>query len=175
MQGERDRAADHVFDLALEAMDHVANWVRFADTKATILSAGVAAVLAMSVTNATTVIQQIDGSPTGVAVTVLAGASAVALLWTVFWIIRAITPTRTIGTPEPNRFAWPAMSRLPLQDLQHHARTTLRDEDAWRQTHDLAQTANRKFAACKNAAFGFAVLIIVTPACIITAIARTIT
>ncbi|PPG92837.1 hypothetical protein C5C39_02170 [Rathayibacter sp. AY1F3] len=159
---------------ALEAMEHVSNWVRFADTKATILSAGVAAVLAMSVANAKTVLKQIDYTPTGIAIAVLATVSIAALLWTVIWIVRAITPSRTTGTLEPNRFAWPAMARLPLDDLQHHARTTFRDEDAWRQTHDLAKTADRKFAACKKATFGFAALIIATPACLITAISSSI-
>lgn len=159
---------------ALEAMEHVSNWVRFADTKATILSAGVAAVLAMSVANAKTVIKQIDYSPGGITIAALAAISIAAILWTIICIVRAITPNRTTGTLEPNRFAWPAMARLPLEDLQHHARTTLRDEDAWRQTYDLALTANRKFRACKNAAFGFAVLIIATPACIIFATANAV-
>jgi hypothetical protein len=159
---------------ALEAMEHVANWVRFADTKATILSAGVAAILAMSVSNAKVVVEHINCSPAGVAVSALAIASVLALLWTVFWLGRAIRPRRTAVTLEPNRFAWPAMSRLPLHDLQLHARTSLRDEDAWRQTYDLARAADEKFTACTRATSGFAVLVIATPACIITAIASSV-
>ncbi|THJ64727.1 hypothetical protein E8P82_14235 [Arthrobacter echini] len=158
---------------AVIAMEHVANWVRFADTKATILSAGVAAILVMAVSHTKTVIAGAGTTPQGITVITLAAVSVAALLWTLFWIIRAIRPSRETGTLDPNRYAWPAMSRLPLLDLQHHVRTITGDEDAWRQTHDLAKMADSKFTACRKATTGFAALILATPACIITALIST--
>lgn len=158
---------------AVVAMEHVGNWVRFADTKATILSAGVAAILVMAMSHAKMVIGAVTSSPQGVIVTALAAASIAALLWTLFWILRAIRPSRNTGTIQPNRFAWPAMSRIPLSDLHHHVWSIAADEDAWRQTHDLAQMADSKFAACRRATTGFAVLVLATPACILSALIAT--
>lgn len=46
--------AEHA-DGCFQAMDQMANWVRFADTKATILTAGLGVALTMLMTNAGTI------------------------------------------------------------------------------------------------------------------------
>lgn len=89
---------------ALQAMDHVANWVRFADTKATILTAGLGVVITMLMANAETITTGItEGCTEAVVVGLLAGGAAISAAWTLGWLIRAIAPASTITYKGLNR------------------------------------------------------------------------
>jgi hypothetical protein len=158
-------------DGALVAMDHIANWVRFADTKATILSAGVAAILVMSVGQARVVFDAIDRTPLGATVGLLAVAASATLVWTLLWILHAIRPRSGVKNLTLNRFAWPAISHKSLSELHEHVQMSTQKDDAWRQVHELSRTAKRKFAACRLAVIGFAALVLTTVTCILLAIA----
>jgi hypothetical protein len=161
------------FEGAIVAMDHIANWVRFADTKATILSAGVAAILVMGVGQARIVFGAIDATPLGITVGLLAVAASATLVWTLLWIVHAIRPRSGARHPTLNRFAWPAISHRSLAELHDHVQTSTQKDDAWRQVHELSRTAETKFAACRLAVIGFAVLVLTTATCILLAIAAT--
>lgn len=158
-------------DGGFQAMDQMANWVRFADTKATILTAGLGVVLTMLMANSETVATAIKrGCPGGYVVGLLAGLAAIAFGYTLFWLVRAIGPQSNVGYNTLNRFAWPTLLKATTNQLTNHAREVDVRADAWQQVIDLSILANRKFEACGRAVKGFAVFIIVGIACVATAI-----
>lgn len=155
-------------------MDHMANWVRFADTKATILSAGLGVVLTMLMTNVETIVEALSkGCLAAIAVGGLAGGTLLAALWTLFWLMRAIGPRGTIDYPQFNRFAWPSLLRATREQLAQHAQHTDVRDDAWQQVIDLSVIANTKYDACGQAVRGFAVLVVLGLACVCAAVGFT--
>jgi hypothetical protein len=161
-------------DGGFQAMDHMANWVRFADTKATILTAGLGVVLTMLMTNAKTIADALrEGRVAAAVVAVLAGGTLLAVGWTLYWLVRAIGPQSAIQYPHLNRFAWPSLLRATSEQLtQHTQRVDVRNE-TWQQVIDLSALANRKFEACGKAVRGFAVLVVLGVACVAAAIGFT--
>jgi hypothetical protein len=156
-------------------MDQVANWVRFADTKATILTAGLGVVLTMFMTNAKTVADAMSKScPAAVILGGLAAATLLSFAWTLFWLIRAIKPRSKMQYTELNRFAWPSLLRATSEQLAEHASRVEARTDAWRQVLDLSMLANRKFDACSKAVNGFAVLVLFGLACVAVAVGFTV-
>lgn len=161
-------------DGSAQALDHMANWVRFADTKATILTAGLGVALTMFVGNVANIVSAIRQTcVSGLTVGALALATFVAFLWTLFWLIRAIGPRRKVSYPQPNRFSWPSLTRVTTEELTRHASTTPASVDAWQQVIDLSQLANQKFGACEKAVYGFGSLILLGVACVATAVILT--
>jgi hypothetical protein len=158
-------------DGAFQAMDQMANWVRFADTKAAILTAGLGVVLTMLMSNADIVSEAIkQGSPEGYAVGILAGLALVAVGYTLFWLVRAISPRSQASNNTINRFAWPTLVKANADQLIQHTQDIDARIDAWQQVIDLSVLANRKFDACGRAVKGFSVLVILGPATVATAV-----
>ncbi|KNX36723.1 hypothetical protein [Luteipulveratus halotolerans] len=161
-------------DGAFQALDQIANWVRFADTKATLLTAGLGIVLSALTANVKTIANALrDGCPWAPVVGALAGATLLAVAWTVFWMVRAVGPQKGVQYAGPNRFAWPSLIGTSAEQLADHVRTVDASMDAWQQVVDLSALANRKFQACGNAVKGLAVLVVLGPACIALSIGVT--
>lgn len=154
-------------DGGFQAMDQLANWVRFADTKATILTAGLGVVLTMLINNARIVIDALDETYTATGlVSVLAVVAVCSCAWTLFWLVRAIGPQNTVVYARLNRFAWPSLVRAtPTQLMEHTDQVNVR-VDIWQQVLDLSSLAERKFSACGKAVSGFAVLVLSGSACV---------
>jgi hypothetical protein len=91
-------------DGSLEAIDQMANWVRFADTKATILAAGVGVVATMLASNAGTVVKAMgEGCTAAFLVGGLTATTVVAFLWTLSWLTWAIVPRGRVRYSHLNR------------------------------------------------------------------------
>lgn len=158
-------------DGALQAMDQMANWVRFADTKATILTAGLGVVLTMLMTNADTIKAAIKkGCSEAYVVGSLSGLALLAFFYTLFWLVRAIGPQSNVPYNTLNRFAWPTLVKATTDQLADHANKVDVRTDAWRQVIDLSALAHRKFDACGRAVKGFAVLVVLGVAAVAAAL-----
>lgn len=152
-------------------MDQVANWVRFADTKATILTAGLGVVLTILITNAKTVMAAIrNGCPDSLIVGALVVGAFLALCYTLWWLVDAIAPRSDVGNAAFNRFAWPSLQTATVDALVTHASSVDVRRDAWQQVIDLSKLADKKFTACRRAIRGFATLVVVAAACVATAV-----
>jgi hypothetical protein len=161
-------------DGGFQAMDQMANWVRFADTKATILTAGLGVVLTMLVTNADTITNAVkDGCPASYVVGTLSALALIAFGYTLFWLVRAIGPQSNVAYNTLNRFAWPTLTKATTDQLTDHARKIDVRTDAWQQVIDLSILANRKFDACGRAVKGFAVLVVLGVAAVAVAVGFT--
>jgi len=147
-------------DGAFQAMDHAANSVRFADSKATILAAGLGVLTTVLMSNTASVISAIrSGSCGSVAVSFLGIAAVLSFFWTLGWLVNAIVPRRTVTGGSMNRFAWPTLTSATGADLMEHADLSDVREEAWRQVADLSRIADRKFRATHKAVFGFGGLV----------------
>lgn len=165
---------DKPSDGGFQAMDQIANWVRFADTKATILTAGLGVVLTMLMTNAKTVASAMrHGCTDAHIVGSLAGLTITAVIYTLYWLVRAIGPQRRVTYRSLNRFAWPSLLNTTTEELTTHTLSADMRQEAWRQVLDLSALADRKFDACGRAVRGFAVLVILGVACVATAVGIT--
>ena len=161
-------------DGCFQAMDQMANWVRFADTKATILTAGLGVVLTMLISNSKTIATAIkQRGPDAYIVGSLATLALFALGYTLFWLVLAIGPRSTVADNTFNRFAWPTLLNATTDQVISHTYTVDVRTDAWRQVVDLSVIAGRKFGACGHAVKGFAVLVVLGVACVATAIGFT--
>ncbi|SMC71758.1 Pycsar system effector family protein [Janibacter indicus] len=157
-------------DGGFQALDQMANWVRFADSKATILTAGFGVLVTMLITNAGTIASALrEGCLAALVVGVLAVGAVLAAAWTLYWLVRAIAPQSAIRYSHLNRFAWPSLvNATPQQLLQHAQRVDVRT-DIWQQVVDLSSIANRKFDCCGKAVHGFAALAVLGLACVAVA------
>lgn len=161
-------------DGAFQSMDQMANWVRFADTKATILVAGLGVVLTMIVTNAKTVVSAIEkGNLEAAILYSLCGIASAAFVWTLSWLLIAIGARRKTSLSGINRFAWPTLTTIDAQTLIERGTTDDVREDAWRQVVDLSRLAGKKFGASNKAIWGFGILIVTGAALVIASIAIT--
>lgn len=160
-------------DGSFQAMDQVSNWVRFADTKATVLTAGLGVVTTIVMTNAKAVLDAIGSRDPASILTaaVLAGLTAFAFLWTLLWLVQALEPKSTSVHPGINRFAWPTLAEASADEIKRHSEKIEAGDDAWRQAIDLAVIAKQKFRACKMAVRGFALLVISAVALVTTSTA----
>lgn len=159
-------------DGSFHALEQMANWVRFADTKATILTAGFGAVLSILVASSGTIVDALVLGDAATYVTgLLVGLTVLLGCYTLFWLVRAIEPRCDVSRTGINRFAWPTLIGVQAQELLTHSATKPTNEDAWQQVLDLASLADRKFQACTRATRGFATLVIVGVACLATAAA----
>ncbi|WP_143755688.1 hypothetical protein [Sanguibacter keddieii] len=140
-------------------MDQMANWVRFADAKATVLTAAFGVLLTMLMSNAEKVVQavKIGCLPTYVVGT-LSAATLVSAGYTLFWLVRAIRPRNVVSHEAVNRFAWPSLVGVTPEALGNHSRDVSAHIDAWQQVISLSSLASRKFDACGRAINGFASL-----------------
>lgn len=164
----RRQSETEVVDLAtappssgsIAAVEQMADWVRFADTKATILAAGLGVVVSMFADNATIVVKAIGATcPAKLVAGGLAAVTVLSFLWTLTWVVLAIAPRNTLAYTKLNRFAWPSLVGATAGQLAAHADQNDVDTDAWQQVVDLATIAKRKFDACKQAIYGFGVMI----------------
>ncbi|WP_067973879.1 hypothetical protein [Mycolicibacter icosiumassiliensis] len=139
----------------------MANWVRFADTKATILAAGLGVVVSLLTNSLTMVVKAVSATcPAKLVVGALAGLTVVSFLWTLVWVVLAITPRNALPYNKLNRFAWPSLVGATADQLATHAEQSHIDADAWQQVVDLAAIAKRKFDACTKAIYGFSTMIV---------------
>lgn len=167
VEGQRDEKPT---DGAFEALDQMANWVRFADTKATILTAGLGIVVTALMANAKTISCAIRrGGMGGYVVGPLAGLALLAAGYTLIWLVCTIGPQGKVTVSGFNRFAWPTLSNATVDQLIDHTRNVDVRADAWRQVIDLSTVAERKFNACSHAVKGFAVLIVLSAATVAAA------
>lgn len=158
-------------DGGFQALDQLANWVRFADTKATILTAGLGVVLTMLVNNTTTIIDAFDESYFAASlISVLATATVFSAGWALSWLVKAIGPQNKVFYARLNRFAWPSLVQATPEQLMDHTRDESVRVDVWRQVLDLSTLAERKFSACGKAVNGFAALILFGTACVVASI-----
>lgn len=152
----------------------MANWVRFADTKATILMAGLGVVLTMLMTNCKTIIAVLNsGCTDAFVVGTLSGLALLAVCYTLYWLVCAIGPQSRVAYRTLNRFAWPTLVGATTGELLTHVAKTDVREEAWQQVHDLSELAQRKFHACGRAVWGFAALVVLGVACVVAAISFT--
>jgi hypothetical protein len=155
-------------------MDQMANWVRFADTKATILTAGLGVILTMLMANAQTVTSAVgQGSLQAFIVGPLAVGALAAFVWTLYWLVRAIGPQTAIKYSQLNRFAWPSLQSATAEQVVEHTNQVDVRKDAWQQVLDLSVLAGRKFDACAKAVNGFALLAILGLLCVTISMALT--
>lgn len=153
------------------AHDQVAQWVRFADTKATILSAALGVVTTLLVTRLHLVAHQIhDNHGTGrLILTSLATITVAAFAAALLNLIKTISP-RTDTDVTLNRFAWPSLATHTNDEIRQHVRTADPDEEIWDQIRLLSVLAGRKFAALRAAIFAFAVYVSASVATLVVAI-----
>ena len=138
-------------------MDHIAGWVRFADSKATILAAGLAATLALLGGRLDTIVEALNGTCPQHTITIGLGViTLAAALWTLYWLISAVNPRSDVNGHGLNRFAWPAMAKASHDEVEAHVKAVCTERDAWKQASDLARIADKKFSRTKRATFGFA-------------------
>lgn len=155
-------------------MDQMANWVRFADTKATILTAGLGVVLTMLMTNADTITSAIkEDCMAAHVVGVLSALALIAFGYTLFWLLRAIGPQSNVAYNTLNRFAWPTLTKASTDELTDHVAKVDVRTDAWQQVIDLSILANRKFDACGRAVKGFGILVVLGVATVTAAVGFT--
>lgn len=135
----------------------MANWVRFADTKATILSAALGVMVTVLVSNTTAIVASFRvGTGAAIAVGFLALVGVGSFVAALEGVITAVT-SRSTATGPPNRFSWPLLSKTTTEELGHHLRNTTAGDDAWDQVLVLSRVAEVKYAACNRATVWFAV------------------
>lgn len=156
----------------MQALEQVAHWVRFSDTKATVLTAGFGVVLTALISNWRPVAKAMAmGGGGACLLAALVIASFAAGLLTLAWLILAIAPRSTNGDPALNRFAWPSLAHSSPGEVAQHAKVTPVAEDAWRQTIRLAAIAERKFRFTGLAVWSFAGFVTLSFASVTFAIA----
>lgn len=154
---KRDAPIDLGSDGGYQSLEQIANWVRFADTKVTVLTAGLGVVLTMTMTNIGSVIRAVGaGQVQACVMGVLIAFTVSAFAYTLAWLTRALGPQSGIEYAELNRFAWPSLAGASVADLTEHVKLRQVSDDAWQQVIDLASVASRKFRACGRAVYGFA-------------------
>lgn len=145
---------------SIAAIDQMAGWARFGDTKATILAAGLGVAATMFNSSAPAVFKAMTKPcPADLLVGGFALLTVLSFMWTLFWVVRAIAPRSDIPYQRLNRFAWPSVAEATAEQLVRHAQQNGVEEDAWQQVLDLAKVAKRKFYFCKLAVYGFGVTI----------------
>lgn len=145
---------------SLAAIDQMAGWARFGDTKATILAAGLGVVATMFTNSAPAVLKALHAPcPVDLLVGAFALLTVLSFMCTLLWVVRAIAPRSNIAYPGLNRFAWPSVIRVTADQLVKHAQENDVEKDAWQQVVDLAVIAQRKFYFCKLAVYGFGVTV----------------
>ena len=134
--------------------------MRFADGKATLLAAGLAATLALLGGRLDAIAGALHKScPANTITGILGTLTLLAAAWTLCWLMAAINPRNIVTHPGLNRFAWPTMAKATITEIKTHVAESDADQDAWKQAIDLAKIAERKFGNTKLAAYGFAVTI----------------
>lgn len=146
---------------AFTAMDQIANWVRFADAKSSILAAALGVVLTAFLNGLGPLVVIVKaGGSCAWAPGVLILLTLVCFGYTLFWLFRALAPRRGAAQSGINRFAWPTLGEASLENLQKHFEDAEASIDAWRQVVDLSAVAKQKFRAFDLALRGFAACVI---------------
>lgn len=157
-------------DGSAQSLDHMASWVRFAETKATILTAGLGVVVTLLMTNTKNIVTAIAApSHLSCLVSIFALVSAVGLIYTLGWLLVAIGPSSS-NPSRINRFAWPTLVTASPRELREHVQNTDSKSDAWDQVMTLSKLADRKFKACSQAVRGFAVFLPASVVCVLLAV-----
>lgn len=157
-------------DGSLEAMGHVAEWVRYADAKAGLAAAGFAGVLAILAAQAGKVTDAVQRGGWWAAVCLTLSALTVLLtIVTLYFLVDAVVPRPRNSRPTANRFAWPAVAGADAKKLQEHVEATPLHEDAWSQTKQLADIAKQKYDAVRAALVCFMFLTVFGVALVVIA------
>lgn len=153
------------------AHDQVAQWVRFADTKATILLAALGIVTTLLVTQLHLVAYEIrDDHGTGrVILSSLATIAVAAFAAALLNLVKAISP-RTGTDNALNRFGWPSVATHTNDEIRQHVRTADPVAEIWDQIRLLSVLARNKFAALRAAIFAFSVYVSASIATLVVAI-----
>jgi len=157
-------------DGSFQAMDQLANWVRYADTKATILTAAFGVVLTALLNNGDTIVKATGPDRDEIAIWLLAVGCLIAASWTLVWLMVVIAPKTTSNDHGINRFAWPTLSSVDAATLLTRGEAHDVREDAWRQVTNLATLADKKFSAFRKAGWGFAVFVALAVALVATSV-----
>lgn len=153
-----------------QALSQAADWVKFADTKATILTAALGVVTTMVVANSATLVGamfkgEVPTLIVGFAVLVCIGAFVLTLTN----LLIAIYPRRARSIAM-NRYSWPSLSGAEIELVLDHARATPAYEDALRQAVTLSGVADSKFSAVRRATIGFAIFLVAAVISVVLAV-----
>ncbi|WP_460800188.1 hypothetical protein [Microbacterium sp. GXF0217] len=153
-----------------QALNQATEWVKFADTKATILTAALGVITTMTVANVPAIVTAMARGTTqtlfvGFAVCVCVGAFA----FTLGQLLSAIYPRRHQARGI-NRYSWPTLARADVDLVLDHMRQTPAHLDALSQTLVLAAVAEAKFAAVRRAVGGFALLLVSAVTAVVLAV-----
>lgn len=147
-------AAPQTDDGHYQALDQMAQWVRFADVKATILFASLGAVLTLVATSSTSIAAALRIDSTMWVIGGLLVALALVVLFTLSQLLWAVNPRSKASGTGLNRFAWPTLRGADAATLAERAARTDPTQEAWTQVVDLADIAGKKFSATRRAAWG---------------------
>ncbi len=156
-------------DGSARALDQVAEWVRFADTKATVLMAALGVVITLVLSQGATILKAAQrGEAAGIVIGALATLSTVAFVFALVYLVRALTPSQSADGPV-NRFSWPLLASASMDDLQDRLASASVANDAWEQVLVLARTARRKYQLCAAATVWLAILMFASVTLVIAA------
>src|SRR5262245_56881172 len=106
-------------DDAYVALEQFGQWVRFADTKATILAAALGAVLTLLGATSNDVVSVIkDGGVAAWLIGGLGGLSTGVFAVSLWNVITAIRPRASLPDGRMNRFAWPSVAATDWDDFR---------------------------------------------------------
>lgn len=133
----------------LAVMASTSEWIRSADTKASILAASLFAVLGFSLAATSSIPAIWKGGPAptpqswcqmlALVLSTLTLAALLAVLW-----------PRTV-IPHPNRFSWPWLAGADQAEVEERVRSSKVRAEGWQQAKVLAEIANQKHRCLKVA------------------------
>lgn len=131
-------------DDVLAVLASTATWIQAADTKATILSAAMIALVAVFSSHGGLITAAWPGGPAPSAQTWVLLIGAGSAVTSLVFLVAVVFP-RT-HAPTSNRFSWPWLANLGPQEVAQLASTHGRDVrlEAWQQASCLAGIAQRK-------------------------------
>lgn len=147
------------------AVQEVGGWIKNADSKVTVLAAGLGVTLAAVAAQAGAIAKGVGHAPacTSLIIVTLAMLFAVSILSSAIYICLALYP-RDGGVTIDNRFSWTTLSKWAAVPDEVVASNGI--EDAWRQAQELARIAKLKFRAFRTALLLFGLAAVFAFACI---------
>lgn len=147
------------FEYAKLAVSETGAWIKNADTKATILAAGLGVAISVTAGRAAAVWQLIMGPNTALSVVSTAAALVFALgvVGSIWCAVRTLIP-RTNVTGGRNPFAWPSVASSFEANDEEFGKASA--QQAWNQAHALARIAAAKYRSFEVALTWFIVAIV---------------
>ncbi|PZE86603.1 hypothetical protein EDF31_101616 [Curtobacterium sp. PhB142] len=134
------------FEYAKLAVSETGAWIKNADTKATILAAGLGATATVTASRAAPTWALIAGSNQvlSIAAVIAVSVFVVGAVGTVWCAVRTLIP-RTNVSGGRNPFAWPSVASSFVVDDSEFQKASAKQ--AWNQVHALALIAKAKYEA----------------------------